>query len=102
MPRQTERPVKLADLKAQAAPTKEIGRAIESAKGALMIPIELERLAKARNLNIQGLNDAPDIIRAIQVAEGNHACYQSEIAHVCGIQNCLWREQGCVTRKMPE
>ena len=36
-------------------------------------------------------------IRTIQTKEGNSPCYQSEISQSCGIEDCLWRKQGCVS-----
>jgi hypothetical protein len=36
-----------------------------------------------------------DLVRAIQVKEGNSPCFQSEIAPVCSLIDCLWRED-CV------
>ena len=47
----------------------------------------------ARNLGVKNssrLNKA-DLIRAVQVAEGNSPCYQ-QISD-CGEQDCLWREE---------
>jgi hypothetical protein len=47
--------------------------------------------AKARDLSVKNcsrLNKA-DLIRAIQVAEGNSPCYQQ--IHDCRVMDCLWR-----------
>ncbi len=47
----------------------------------------------ARNLGVKNysrLNKA-DLIRAVQVAEGNSPCYQQIID--CGEHQCLWREE---------
>lgn len=32
-----------------------------------------------------------DLVRMIQVAEGNVGCYASEIAESCALVDCLWR-----------
>ncbi len=32
-----------------------------------------------------------ELIRAIQTAEGNSGCFQSDIAAECGENGCLWR-----------
>lgn len=32
-----------------------------------------------------------EIIRAIQIAEGNIPCFESGIAEKCGQASCLWR-----------
>ena len=62
---------------------------------------QLELLAKAKNSVVQPPTTIQAFIRGIQVAEGNSPCYQSETAPVCGIEDCLWRDQGCVTGEMP-
>ena len=63
---------------------------------------ELESLAMAKSALDQPSGTTQDLIRAIQLAEGNSPCYQSEIAPVCGIEDCLWRDQGCVSGEMPQ
>jgi len=63
---------------------------------------ELESLALSKNAVVQPPATTQDLIRAIQVAEGNGPCYQSEIAPVCGIEDCLWRDQGCVSGELPQ
>lgn len=47
----------------------------------------------ARNLGVKNysrLNKA-DLIRAVQVAEGNSPCYQQIFD--CRVYDCLWREE---------
>jgi hypothetical protein len=46
----------------------------------------------ARNLGVKNYSRLTkfDLIRAVQVAEGNSPCYQ-QISD-CGEQDCLWRE----------
>lgn len=39
-----------------------------------------------------------ELIRAIQEKEGNSPCFQSEIAPVCGLTGCFWRED-CINFK---
>lgn len=36
-----------------------------------------------------------DLIRAIQEAEGNPACFESDKSITCGEKSCLWKED-CV------
>lgn len=67
-----------------------------------MKPKELDRLAKSLDVMVPPSSTAPDIIRMIQVAEGHNPCYQSEISPVCGIEDCLWRDKGCVSGEMPQ
>jgi hypothetical protein len=62
---------------------------------------ELQRLATAMDIEIQASSTAPELIQAIQIAEGNSPCYQSAIAPVCGLEDCLWRELGCVSGTSP-
>lgn len=66
-----------------------------------MKPKELDRLAKSLDVKVEASSSGPEIIRAIQVAEGHSPCYQSEIAPVCGIEDCLWRDKGCVSGEAP-
>ncbi len=39
-----------------------------------------------------------DLIRAIQRAEGNFACFATGVADECGQHTCLWRED-CIAIK---
>ncbi len=59
--------------------------------------MELKEIkAKARKLGMNpGKMEKKELIRAIQTKEGNSPCYQSEIASVCGLYNCFWRDD-CV------
>jgi hypothetical protein len=53
----------------------------------------MEIRTKARQLgvkNYSSLNKA-DLIRAIQVAEGNSPCYQQ--IYDCRVYDCLWRPE---------
>ncbi len=47
--------------------------------------------AKARDLSVKNYSrlSKADLIRAIQVAEGNSPCYQQ--IYDCGVEDCLWR-----------
>jgi hypothetical protein len=54
--------------------------------------------AKAKALGIKVVKQGKrELIRSIQTAEGNAPCFQSDIAPVCGVLNCLWRED-CVPK----
>jgi hypothetical protein len=54
--------------------------------------------AKAKKAGVKtGKKGKRDLIRAIQNAEGNSPCFQSDIAPVCGVMDCLWRED-CVPK----
>lgn len=54
--------------------------------------------SKAKDLGVKGYTklDTQELIRSIQSAEGNSPCFQSEIAPVCGLENCLWRSD-CIS-----
>jgi hypothetical protein len=52
--------------------------------------VEVKELAAQRGLKIDKMKK-PEIIRAIQTAEGNSACFDSGTAKECGQVNCLWR-----------
>jgi hypothetical protein len=46
----------------------------------------------ARKMGIDRRNASQkDLIRAIQRAEGNHACFATSSVQTCGQVNCLWR-----------
>lgn len=48
---------------------------------------------KAKEVGVKpGKKKKRELIHEIQVHEGNTSCYQSEIAPVCGLAECLWRE----------
>jgi len=32
------------------------------------------------------------LIRSIQQIEGNPQCFNTQFSHLCGQENCLWRE----------
>lgn len=38
-----------------------------------------------------GKKNKTDLIKAIQEAEGNHACFATAVVTTCGQMNCLWR-----------
>jgi hypothetical protein len=51
---------------------------------------EVRELAASRGLKVDKLKKA-EIIRLIQVAEGNSACFDTGKAAECGQASCLWR-----------
>ena len=52
---------------------------------------EIREIAKQHNIKAGKMKKA-DLIRAIQQAEGNQACFDTGQADTCGQQACLWRE----------
>ena len=52
---------------------------------------EVRELAAQRGLKTDKLKKA-EIVRAIQAAEGNTACFDTGMAAECGQVNCLWRK----------
>ncbi|MCX8043273.1 MAG: SAP domain-containing protein [Desulfobacterota bacterium] len=52
---------------------------------------EIRAKAKALGLNIALGMKKPDIIRAIQIREGNTPCFQTN-PDQCGQSGCLWRQ----------
>jgi len=52
---------------------------------------EIKKIAKQRGLSTGKMRKA-EIIRAIQEAEGNSACFDTGKAAECGQEKCLWRE----------
>lgn len=55
---------------------------------------EIKGIARQYNLKTAKANKG-ELVRAIQQAEGNSACFNSNSSQVCGQHNCLWR-QDCV------
>jgi len=52
---------------------------------------EVREIAKKMGIKTANMKKA-DVIRAIQLAEGNIDCYDSGKSAECGQDNCLWRE----------
>ncbi|PKN11457.1 MAG: SAP domain-containing protein [Deltaproteobacteria bacterium HGW-Deltaproteobacteria-4] len=51
----------------------------------------IKKIAKQHQLK-PGKANKGELIRAIQQAEGNTACFGSNSVNECGQSNCLWRE----------
>jgi len=52
---------------------------------------EIKEIAKQHNIKSVRVKKA-DLVRAIQLAEGNDQCFDSGNATDCGQEKCLWRE----------
>lgn len=52
---------------------------------------EIKEIAKQHNIKVGKLKKA-ELVRAIQLAEGNDACFESGRSGECGQSACLWRE----------
>jgi hypothetical protein len=52
---------------------------------------EIKEIAKRHNIKAGKMKKA-DLVRAIQLAEGNEVCFDTGQAETCGQQACLWRE----------
>jgi hypothetical protein len=52
---------------------------------------EIREIARERGIKAGKMKKA-DLVRAIQVAEGNNSCYETGQAEQCGQNSCLWRE----------
>nr|WP_320116320.1 Rho termination factor N-terminal domain-containing protein [uncultured Desulfuromonas sp.] len=55
-----------------------------------MTVAEIKVIAKEMGLKTANMKKA-DLIRAIQVAEGNPACFATHSREICGQEICLWR-----------
>jgi hypothetical protein len=51
---------------------------------------DIKDIAKKKGVNAGKMNKT-DLIRAIQKAEGNNACFATSSVLTCGQVNCLWR-----------
>jgi hypothetical protein len=52
---------------------------------------EIREIAKQQNIKAGKMKKA-DLVRAIQQAEGNQVCFDSDKSDQCGQDGCLWRE----------
>ena len=52
---------------------------------------EIKEIAKEKGIKVGNIKK-PDLIRTIQIAEGNIDCYGSATSGFCDQTNCLWRE----------
>ncbi len=52
---------------------------------------QIKVIAKANNVKPGRMRKA-DLVRAIQTAEGNLPCFDTQTAERCSEQECLWRE----------
>jgi hypothetical protein len=55
---------------------------------------EIKEIAKLQGIKAGRLTKT-ELIRAIQQAEGNFVCYDTNSSKTCGQDKCLWRED-CV------
>ncbi len=55
---------------------------------------EIKEIAKQFNIKT-GKAKKSDLVRTIQLTEGNEQCFDSGRATLCGQDTCLWRED-CV------
>jgi hypothetical protein len=51
---------------------------------------EIKEIARQLNIKVGKLKKA-ELVRAIQLAEGNYVCFESGHASECGQAECLWR-----------
>jgi hypothetical protein len=52
---------------------------------------EIKEIAKQHGIKVGKLKKA-ELVRAIQVAEKNDACFETGRAAECGQPECLWRD----------
>jgi hypothetical protein len=51
---------------------------------------DIDGIAKQRGIKCGKMNKT-DLVRTIQTAEGNNACFNTGQAQSCGQDQCLWR-----------
>jgi hypothetical protein len=51
---------------------------------------EIKEIARQHNIKV-GKKKKAELVRAIQQAENNNACYETGQADTCGEGDCLWR-----------
>ena len=52
---------------------------------------EVKAIAKQHNIKTSRVTKK-ELVRAIQVNEGNSPCFDTKTSKMCGQDNCLWRE----------
>jgi hypothetical protein len=52
---------------------------------------EIKKIAQQHNIKVGKMKKA-ELIRAIQQAENNEACFETGQAAACGQKHCMWRE----------
>lgn len=55
---------------------------------------EIKEIARQHKIKVTKLTKT-ELVRAIQMAEGNAICFNSDISGQCGQSSCLWRKD-CV------
>lgn len=53
--------------------------------------VDIKEMAKQHGIKPGRMNKA-ELIRAIQLAEHNQPCFDTDAANNCGQDSCLWRE----------
>jgi len=51
---------------------------------------QIKEMAKQHGIKVGKMKKA-ELVRAIQSAEGNNACFEAGQASECGQEECLWR-----------
>jgi hypothetical protein len=51
---------------------------------------DIKSIAKKKSVTAGTMNKT-DLVRAIQKAEGNNACFATSSVQTCGQMNCMWR-----------
>ncbi len=51
---------------------------------------EIKSLAQLYSIKVSRMNK-PELVRAIQKAEGNEQCYKSGASAICCQKDCAWR-----------
>lgn len=55
---------------------------------------DIKTIAKDHGIKL-GKMKKSELIRCIQLAEGNEQCFETGKADACGQEKCLWREDCC-------
>jgi hypothetical protein len=65
-------------------------KAPDSGGGLSMKVQDIKDIAKKKGITAAKMNKT-SLIKAIQTAEGNTACFATAASQTCGQINCLWR-----------
>ena len=81
--KKTSKPGKVVDIETYAKKREVHAEKIKRLK-------EVRNIARKMGIDTRNVYQT-DLIRAIQRAEGNNACFATSSVQTCGQMNCLWR-----------
>ncbi len=81
--KKTSKPAKVVEIEKYAKKREALAAKIKKLQ-------DVRKIARKMGIDRRNANQT-DLIRAIQRAEGNNACFATSAVKTCGQMNCLWR-----------